>query len=1442
GHLASAGRRALARDDLALAAGLLGRALERLAPDSSARPELVLDWCETLLAAGDVGPAERALDELARVAGDSARLRAWHVCFAAHLAALTDPQALGDTADAVAAAAQRLAAEGDAAGEAKAHSVHALVLSRLGRIGACEGALDLALAAARRGRDRRRSNAVLAGAPLAALWGPSPVTRASGRCLDVVRVLRITQGAPAVEAVALRCQGVLEALRGRADAARRMVASSRRLVEELGITQRLLEAELFAGRIELLEGDFAAAERCLRTAYDGLRAQGLDIDAAQAAALLGRALLAQGRGAEAEALSRESAELAGDDRIAGIAWRCVRAEALAQRGEHAAAIEIAGRAVELGAATDALLDHADARTALATALRAAGRAAEADAEETRAVALWEAKGATLLVERARAGARHAEPRGRAAEAAPAFVRRVRENAATAAARSIEAAVRRRDGDALAARFGTVVEAVEHATAATFDGRALAATWRTLVGAQDPALSQEILATLGDSLALIRGSMRMSEIREGPARDFGPVQREELVLIEVDAEGNQRRLELFAPNGLGDAIVRLYARYAELQPEGPAREQAAAAARSFASMLPAPGPFDPARARPHLSDDLVVVDHRKVGFGTRGDREAYLRVTASVRDVADELVERCDDVLALRPDGLLVRRTLVGTSRTSGGPFESSSWSLFLLGGAGRIARGEFFPVEQQAEALARFEALTGGAAPPKPSRRVRANAATRVAARIDAAIAAKDASAVADLHAEDLRVVHHLTGTELDREGALATIRIALRAQDVRSVQEPLAVLGESLALFRVTTSVGALAEGDVAVGGFETSFFNVVEADAQGCQRRLESFADDHLADALTRLYELHAAELPDGPARERAANAARVVAVLFGTFDLERCAEVLAPDVEAMDLRRVGLGVGRGAAAMLRGLRTALEISDGLAGGVDDVLEATPDGVLIRWTSGGRDRDGGGAFEWQFLRLCEFGADGLLARYAIFDPEREADARARFEALTHEAPARPARVRANAASAFAGRLDAAVASNDVAALRELFAEGMQVTHHPTDTRFGRDGALQRFESLMRADGLRLFHEPLATLGDSLVLCRARTSVQALADDDVAPAGPIDVETRVVIEVDAQGRELGVEIFASDRLADAIACLYGRFAAQLPEGPQRERAAATARSVANLMAPLDVERYAAALAPDVEYVDHRRVGLGSVRGAAGLLRGARTLMETASDFGTRIDGVLDLRPDALLTHGVHFGSAGGGAGAYETHVLQLWRFGADGLLVRLDEYDDDRDADALARFDALDLDDLDAACAELDARDAAEPASPRIGNLATRAEERACEASAAGDWDRFAALFSPHFRSSDRRHLMRLELDRDQLLEPIRPIFEMGLRRTYRVLATRGERLALVGVRLEGSDAASGPSEVEFIQVLEVDDRGLRIGAVGFDAEDVEAAYAELDRSFAAQ
>ncbi|MGH7893915.1 MAG: AAA family ATPase, partial [Candidatus Binatia bacterium] len=69
-YLAAAGRRALARDDLPLATSLLGRALDRLDGADPGRADLALDWCEALLAAGDVGPAAAAIDELGRFTGD----------------------------------------------------------------------------------------------------------------------------------------------------------------------------------------------------------------------------------------------------------------------------------------------------------------------------------------------------------------------------------------------------------------------------------------------------------------------------------------------------------------------------------------------------------------------------------------------------------------------------------------------------------------------------------------------------------------------------------------------------------------------------------------------------------------------------------------------------------------------------------------------------------------------------------------------------------------------------------------------------------------------------------------------------------------------------------------------------------------------------------------------------------------------------------------------------------------------------------------------------------------------------------------------------------------------------------------------------------------------------------------------------------------------------
>jgi hypothetical protein len=1464
-YLAAAGRRALVRDDVPLAASLLGRALDRLDAADAGRAELALDWCEALLAAGDVGPAVAAIDELGRFIDASDRLRAWHTCFAGQRAALTDPQALHATADAVAAAADTLASLGDAAGEAKAYSVHALALARLGKIGACEAALDRALAAARRAHDRRRANAVLAGAPLAALWGPSAVTRASGRCLDVVRVLRITQGAPAVEAVALRCQAVLEALRGRTEAARRMIGSSRHLVEELGITQRLLEADVFAGLIELLEGNAVAAEISLRTAYDGLRQHGLGIDAAQAAALLGRALLAQGRAADAEALSHESEALAGDDLKAAIAWRGVRAEALAQRGESVAAVDLARAAVDIAAATDALLDHADARLALAAALRAAGRHDHADAEEARAIELWEAKGATLLAERARRDGGRVTRMERAPDdgAAPAhhMRRQVRANAATANAARLDAAVAARDVDACGAIFADDSQTLHHPTGATYDRRGALAWVCSVFKAEDVTFANEPLATLGDSLALCRLRVSASGVSAGRF-DVGPYESEQIALIEVDAYGQRQRAEFFADDHLGAAVIRLYERYAELLPDGPARARAAATARSVAVLL---GPVDdPDRYAEFLAPAIEFVDHRRlVSLGSAHGAEALLQGFRIRHSLVDNVVGRVDELLYLQSDAILIRWTISGTDRASGGAYEILYRLLWTFGADGLATRIEWF--DHDDEALTRFDELTAEPTRPatasskvakKRERRVRPNAATANAARVDAAFAARDGDGIGAVFADDAETVHHPTGTTYDRQGALVRFRSHLRAEDATIAHEPLATLGDSLALCRMSWSASGASGRTFDVGPYEGAQIALIEIDARGQRRRSEFFADDRLNDAVVRLYERYADLLPDGPARARAAATARSVAVvLVGPFDPDRFATAQSPAVEVVDHRILGMGSVRGAGTLLRVNRSLFELAYDITLSVDDVLALQPDALLVRQATAGTDRASGGAFEQVRLLLRVFGDDGLQTRIENFDADRLDEALARFDELTGAAPPRfeaaasraaakrERRVRPNAATANAARIDAAFAARDADVFPSLLAEESEVIEHTTGATYGREGSLRGWRAMLNADDLTFRHEPIATLGDALALCHHSLSATGVASGAL-DVGAYESERVLLSEVDAQGRRRWLEMFAPDRLGDAVVRLYERYADLLPDGPARGRAAATARAVAALFGPLEIDRYAMAIAPTIEFVDHRPLGLPSGRGVGQQVQLLRSLLDLSSDIVMRTDEVLVLRSDALLVRWTNFGTMRVGGGAYERHFLMLWIFGADGLVARNEIFAADRDTEALARFDELTGELRLPRLAVVPSRTAEKRERRVQANAATVHVARLDAAIAARDPDRLPALFADESETVEHAtgttYSGRGDLNTWRyLLKAPDPACR------NEPLATLGESLALCRTATSGSGFTGGKFDVgayemQHVALIEVDAHGRRRQTEVFEVDRLGDAVTRLYERYA--
>src|SRR5262249_20526393 len=148
-------------------------------------------------------------------------------------------------------------------------------------------------------------------------------------------------------------------------------------------------------------------------------------------------------------------------------------------------------------------------------------------------------------------------------------------------------------------------------------------------------------------------------------------------------------------------------------------------------------------------------------------------------------------------------------------------------------------------------------------RRVRANHATANLQRADSALMSGDMDAVRSVYAETVVVVDHPTRTTYDRDGLTGIFRSALRAERVSWSTEPIATLGDSLALSHWRSSFAGMPEHTIASWG-EVAFdaYVCVQVDADGRAIRVEHFAGDRLGEAIVRLYELGAADLPIGHA----------------------------------------------------------------------------------------------------------------------------------------------------------------------------------------------------------------------------------------------------------------------------------------------------------------------------------------------------------------------------------------------------------------------------------------------------------------------------------------------------------------------------------------------------------------------------------------------------
>lgn len=1377
-RLAAAGRRALEGDDPSRAAALLGRALHCLETDATDRAELALDWCESLLSAGDVARARGALEELERCTGDSARLAAWQTCFAGQLTVLTASEQLEEMVAHVSEATESLSSLGDAAGEAKGHYVKALALGRLGRVGACEVSLDQSLAAARTAGDRRRASSVLAIAPVAALWGPSPVMRASGRCLDVVRVLRITRGAPAVEAVALGCQGVLEALRGRPDAARQMLASARRMVEELGVTQRVVEVDALAGQVALLEDDAAGAERALRGAYGGFRDLGHGIDAARAAALLARAVLAQGRVDEAVALSHESEALAGDDLKAAISWRGVRAEALARGGETVAAIELARQAVEIAAATDALLDHADARRALAIALRAAGRTTDAEQEKSRASELWHAKGASIFAE-------GAERPTTAAEAS--LRRRLRPNLADAPRERRRQALADRDWPGIRALLADGYQAVDHAAGTAYGADELVESLRLLYQGEDPGYAVEVLATLGPHLSLVREHHGARALADGRFH-VAEFAHETIRLSEVGDDGRYERSESFPVDRLGDAVVRMYERYGERAANGPERERALGAARSIRSFSGALG-IDGLRER--TARDCQVVDHRVLGTWS-GDRRAVGDHLRGLEQLASDVRVRDEDVLGLGPGVLLRRHRHLGTQRFGGGSYERAFLMLATFDADGRFSRIELFDLDRESDALARFDALDG--------ERSAASRFSNGASRwIEEALVrrwtARDWEGLAATFAPGFRYDDRraISRSEAGVEDFLAGSRVLWDQPSGGFELELVATRGERLAASCVQfhpeladgaplETPGGYAVYEVDEGGRATGFVLFDRDDEAGARAELDARYGDTEGQGLDLIRRIN----------ER---------------DWESALAHCADDMLQVDHRRVALlGTTRGAGAWIENLRALVALAPDVEVTLHHV-RATPRGSWSHcaWT-GSRD---GGRFEIPMIIVREYDETGRTRRFDAYDEDDHDAAVARLAEIVGPEDSSPPFAN-EAWRAFRAAFGEAWVQRDEARFVAAHAPSLRVRDHRR---------LLRTE-LTDRDAFVEYARPMleAALEESSCLLATRGEHLALAQFTVVfgsePAAESATDSLGLIEVDENGSIIAYDRYDPDDFETAFAELEARWAAQT-----RDPHTQIVTEMVEGLRRGEWNRLEELATPGFHAVDHRRLGWGdTLRDLPTWIESQRALRELSPDAFYRIDHYR-VRQGVALYHATQQGTRAGGE--FENRFLGLATFDERGRTTRLEIYDVDRFSEAYARLE------------ELGQRGTGEP--DRFANAATRGLQ---QLRALG-FDRYAETFSPDFRYVDRRSLARVESGRDEYVAATRAMWKMTVHLSRHTLATRGDRWALARILWRGEDEDVGPSELEWLSVLGVDDEGRRVAQISFDVDDLGTALEELESRF---
>jgi tetratricopeptide (TPR) repeat protein len=185
--------------------------------------------------------------------------------------------------------------------------------------------------------------------------------------------------------------------------ARELLAASRQRLLDLGQTLSAISQASVNANLEWVVGDFEAAERISREAWDLLGQQGERGFRSTLGTQLAGALVYLGRLEEAEAVLDEAEPMSSpDDYVTNYTALDQRARIAAARGDGAAAAELVERSRAIIDATDAFEHRVYHRITAAETQLAAGNRDEAQRLVDESIRLTEQRGSLALVERARA--------------------------------------------------------------------------------------------------------------------------------------------------------------------------------------------------------------------------------------------------------------------------------------------------------------------------------------------------------------------------------------------------------------------------------------------------------------------------------------------------------------------------------------------------------------------------------------------------------------------------------------------------------------------------------------------------------------------------------------------------------------------------------------------------------------------------------------------------------------------------------------------------------------------------------------------------------------------------------------------------------------------------------------------------------------------------------